>query len=484
MSTRAFATMIVVCALASRAHGQGLDGERFVPATGVDGGFMLEHPDVPFHLGWGLGLFLNYADDPIVFRAANGTVISHPVGTAFTSDLVGSLGLWSRLELGLDLPVHLVYRGDAFDAGGGTILQANAGVGDLRFVPKIAIVRAGSLERHVLLSFAVPLSFPTGNDLAFRGDGGFTVQPELLFAAHVGRIAFLLDAGYRYRSDHPPTIAWGDEITFGGGFIAGLTERLDLRIEVAAEKEVREAVAGADFPVEALAGLSYAVTQSWELFGAGSLRATDGIGEPDFRIIGGVRYRHHAEPHEGFGDRDHDGVPDKDDRCPDEAEDIDGFEDQDGCPDPDNDHDGIPDEDDECPELAGDREHRGCPAKTYVKIENGRIFIFGKVQFRSGSAEIDPNSQPLLDQIAEGLNANPQVKRIQIQGHTDNVGDRAMNQRLSEARAESVKDALEKRHVDGDRLETRGYGETRPIAPNKSPGGRHKNRRVEFVIVR
>jgi OOP family OmpA-OmpF porin len=105
------------------------------------------------------------------------------------------------------------------------------------------------------------------------------------------------------------------------------------------------------------------------------------------------------------------------------------------------------------------------------------------VQFRSGSAEIEPMSQPLLDQIAEGLNANPQVKYIEIQGHTDNVGDRAMNQRLSEARAESVKEALERRHVDSGRLKTRGYGEMRPIAPNEAPGGRQKNRRVDFVIV-
>ena len=117
-----------------------------------------------------------------------------------------------------------------------------------------------------------------------------------------------------------------------------------------------------------------------------------------------------------------------------------------------------------------------------MKIENGKIFIFGKVQFRSGSAEIDPNSQPLLDQIGEALNANPQVKHVVIEGHTDNVGDRGMNQHLSEARARSVKDALEKRHVDGGRLDPRGFGETKPIAPNASPGGRQKNRRVEFVV--
>jgi outer membrane protein OmpA-like peptidoglycan-associated protein len=118
-----------------------------------------------------------------------------------------------------------------------------------------------------------------------------------------------------------------------------------------------------------------------------------------------------------------------------------------------------------------------------VKIEDGKIFIFGKVQFRSGSAVIDRNSEPLLDQIAQGLNANSQVKHVRIEGYTDNVGDPRINQKLSEARANSVKEALERRHVDSDRLVTRGFGETRPIAPNDSAGGRQKNRRVEFLIM-
>ena len=477
---RAIAAGVIVCALCAVASAQGLDGERFVPATGVDGGFVLEHPDVPFHLGWGLGLFVNVADDPVVSQGANGQVLGRIVDTAGTADLVGSLGLWGRTEFGFDLPVHFIYSGDPYTLGG-TTLQANAGVGDLRFVPKIALVRSGSLERHVLLSLAVPIGFPTGNSLALRGADAFSVQPELLFAAHLGRLALLFDAGYKYRSKHPALLPFGDEITFGGGLAYGLTDALSLRGEVFAEKEVGAAVSGADFPLEALLGISYAIGNV-ELYAGASKGVTDGIGDPDFRIIGGIRYRSHAEPHEGFGDSDGDGVLDKDDRCPDDKEDVDGFQDQDGCPDPDNDHDGIPDTDDECPELAGDAAHRGCPAHTYVKIENGKIIIFGKVQFRSGSAEIDSNSGPLLDQIAEALNANPQVAHVRIEGHTDNVGDRTLNQKLSEARAQSVKDALEKRHVDGGRLETRGYGETRPIAPNTAPGGRHKNRRVEFVI--
>ena len=474
---RSAASALSLLLLGSVASAQGIDGERFVPAISADGGFSLDQPTVPYHLGWGLGLFLNFADREVVVRnTATGNVASIPVATALTTDLVGSLGLFGRLELGVGLPVHFIYDGDPYMG-----LTANAGVGDLRFLPKVALVRAGSLDQHVGLSLAMPISFPTGDETAFRGAGGVTLTPELLFGAYLGPFAIGANVGYRYRSEHPAGLPWGDEIVLGPWLSYGFTERLTGRVELLAEKELD--VTGADFPMEILAGIDGKVTDNWDLYAGASTGITDGVGDPRFRIIGGVRYRHGVPERQGFRDEDGDGILDKDDACPNEAEDKDGFRDEDGCPEPDNDEDGIPDGDDECPELSGDVAHHGCPAHTYVKIENGKIYIFGKVQFRSGAAVIDKNSEPLLDQIAEGLNANPGVKHIQIEGHTDNVGDRGINQRLSEQRAAAVKEALERRKVDGDRLVTRGFGETKPIAPNDAPGGRQKNRRVEFVIM-
>ena len=136
-----------------RVAAQGLDGERFVPAVSADGGFVLDQPTVPFHLGWGLGMFLYFADNQVVERDAAGAILSRPVATGFTADLVGSLGLFGRLELGVGLPVHLIYDGDPYAAGAAT-LNANGGLGDLRFLPKVALIRRGTLERHVLLGLA------------------------------------------------------------------------------------------------------------------------------------------------------------------------------------------------------------------------------------------------------------------------------------------------------------------------------------------
>ncbi|MBA3821419.1 MAG: OmpA family protein [Deltaproteobacteria bacterium] len=462
---------------AAPALAEGLDAERFVPAISGEGGFVNEHPAVPFHLGWSLGLFVNVADDPVV---VDGTAL-RPVDTAVSADLVGSLGLFGRLELGLHLPVHLLYDGDPY-ASGGTTLAASAGLGDLRFVPKVVLVRSGDLESHVLLGLAAPVSVPTGDEAAFRGAGGVTVEPKLLFAAHLGKLGLGFDVGYRWRAEHPVALPWGDEITLGPWLSYALTDALTGRLEVYGGKQVGSDVDGADFPLELLGGVDHRFGDL-AVYGGAALGVIDGIGAPDFRFVAGVRYRQGVAERQGFADTDGDGLVDKDDDCHREAEDVDGFRDGDGCPEPDNDGDGIADGDDECPELSGEADRRGCPSRTFVNIEDGKMIIIGKVQFRSGSAEIEPGSEQLLDQIAQALAGNTQVQKLRIEGHTDNVGDDTMNQQLSQQRAEAVKAALTKRGVSGDRLDAVGVGEERPIAPNDSAGGRQKNRRVEFVIL-
>src|SRR5262245_38571470 len=136
--TRLVAGLAVVCALCATAAADGLDAERFVPATGAEGTFVPDHPAVPFHLGWGLGLFLNFADDQVVQRDGTGNELSKPVDTAFTADLLGSIGLFGFSEIGLGLPIHIVWDGDPYG-----MYAATRGVGDLRLVPKFAILRRG-----------------------------------------------------------------------------------------------------------------------------------------------------------------------------------------------------------------------------------------------------------------------------------------------------------------------------------------------------
>jgi large repetitive protein len=189
-------------------------------------------------------------------------------------------------------------------------------------------------------------------------------------------------------------------------------------------------------------------------------------------------------------DSDGDGLLDNADQCPQQPEDLDMFEDQDGCPDLDNDKDGIPDEKDQCrdePEtINGFKDDDGCPdkGKVLVIIRAEKIEILDKIYFDTARATIQPRSFKLLDQIAQTLRGHEEIKKIRIEGHTDSQGPDESNLKLSQKRADAVKDYLIKKgQVDPARLESVGYGETRAIAPNNTVKGREQNRRVEFVIL-
>ena len=180
-------------------------------------------------------------------------------------------------------------------------------------------------------------------------------------------------------------------------------------------------------------------------------------------------------------DNDKDGLSDKIDQCPNEAEDKDGFEDDDGCPELDNDNDTFLDKDDKCPIEFGVAPD-GCPKKyVNVVVTQTKIEIKQTIFFEFNKATIKSVSFGLLNEVAQAMKDNPTIK-VEVQGHTDAVGNDAFNLKLSQKRAESVKAYLTKQGVDASRMVPKGYGETVPIADNRTGDGRSQNRRVEFVI--
>jgi OOP family OmpA-OmpF porin len=211
-------------------------------------------------------------------------------------------------------------------------------------------------------------------------------------------------------------------------------------------------------------------------------------------------------------DNDQDGVLDRQDKCPNVAEDQDGFEDQDGCPDPDNDRDGILDADDKCPTEAGSMENQGCPDRDrdgdtvidrldkcpdvpgapdnqgcpqykLITITKEKIELKEKVHFQTAKAVIQRDSFNMLNEVADVLKKRPEIQ-LRIEGHTDSRANRKYNVRLSQSRAASVKRYLVGRGVPAPRMEAVGYGPDRPIDDNRSANGRENNRRVEFVITK
>jgi OOP family OmpA-OmpF porin len=171
-------------------------------------------------------------------------------------------------------------------------------------------------------------------------------------------------------------------------------------------------------------------------------------------------------------DSDNDGVPDSKDKCPDTPAGV--KVDANGCP-IDSDNDGVPDYLDKCPDT---------PAGAKVDAEGCVVSITLKVQFDSGKSAVKSEYLPELEQFAQALKQKPDVK-VEIQGHTDNVGSAAKNKSLSEARAKAVRDVLVKKYgIAADRVTAKGYGMEKPVAGNDTPEGREKNRRVEAVRVK
>ena len=180
----------------------------------------------------------------------------------------------------------------------------------------------------------------------------------------------------------------------------------------------------------------------------------------------------------GCPDTDSDGVADKDDKCPQVAG---GKESANGCP-LDRDGDGILDKDDKCPDAAGSKERRGCP-ELRVTVTKEKIVLAEKVFFDTGAATILKESHELLAEIAKTLAANPQVRLVRIEGHTDKAGTTEENLTLSEKRAQAVKKYLIGKGVSDKRLQAAGLGDSKPVADNATDEGRAHNRRVELHIV-
>jgi outer membrane protein OmpA-like peptidoglycan-associated protein len=228
-----------------------------------------------------------------------------------------------------------------------------------------------------------------------------------------------------------------------------------------------------------------------------------------------------AEDKDGFQDddgcpdldNDGDGVPDATDKCIDQPEDLDQFEDTDGCPDPDNDADGRLDADDRCPNQAEDIDNfededgcadldndndsvpdtaDACPMEPgtveekgcpkAIRVEQGVIRLLQQILFANNSDVILGESNAVMEELRAALKANTKIAHIRVEGHTDDRGSDKKNLVLSKKRAASVVRWLMERGVEPSRLEAWGCGELQPIDTNKTDAGRAKNRRVVFHI--
>lgn len=184
-------------------------------------------------------------------------------------------------------------------------------------------------------------------------------------------------------------------------------------------------------------------------------------------------------------DRDKDGIFDEQDACPDEPGVASADPAKNGCPAPkDTDGDTILDDVDACPTEKGvastDPKKHGCPK---ARLVGKNIEILERIEFDTGKATIRPESEGVLQAVLGVLKEYPSIKKLRVEGHTDNRGGKAFNLTLSKNRAAAVRQWLIDHGISADRLTSEGFGQTKPRDTNDTDEGRQNNRRVEFVIV-
>ena len=416
-----------------------------------------------------------------------------PIERRTTAHLAATLGLFDRVQLGLVMPVVI----DQQLAGASSSLAP----GDLRVDARVRVLgpaRRGSGR----LALATTLLLPTGDGAANAGDGAVGVIPRVLFELTNARdFVFAANVGVAIRP------GWEHQLLARAGVTIPVVARVLIAVEASFETLLSNPLAGGALSLEALAGVHYVGRGGVAVGVAAGPRLLDGEGSADLRIVGLVGFAPQpAEPVVAVRDRDHDAVPDADDLCPDVPAGARPDSRRRGCPfvervvppepppvvepppppppDPDRDHDGIANDDDQCPDHAGPATYEaatiGCP-RVYVTADH--VVITQQPRFDVDRARIRPESAPLLTEVAAVLEAHPEIVRLEIQGHTDDRASQGYNQRLSQQRAESIRTWLIGRGIAPSRLVARGYGRDVPLVDNRTAAGRAMNRRVEFLVL-
>jgi len=469
---------IAVAALAvsllTRNASAQLDAERFKPAVTPDGWVNAEGSGTrPAEDPWEFGLYVNYAKNSLVVVNEDGELENTFVGNRVGADVLASFSIADPFSIGLGMPLYF-QEGDAEPSA--------VGLGELRVVPKLRLLND---RESVGLALAAELRAPT-NTGDFSGDeGAVSVTPKIIID-HRFRSGLRLGAnlGVLIREESRFfNVLEGNELAYAAAVAYAFNPDTELGVELngaagLAETDTEET------PLEALPYLRQVLAPDWTLQAGAGVGVLAGYGVPTFRVFAGVRWAPTSH------DADRDGISDSEDQCPNEAEDLDRIDDMDGCPeeDPDTDQDGVPDHQDDCPEaketINGVDDDDGCPdtGDPRVIYEDGEFKILDAVQFEHGSAKVTQESHSLLDQVALMIKAHPQVEKVRIEGHTDDTGPEDVNQRLSEQRANSVRQYLINKGVSPKRLSAKGYGESKPLTDSTSDSARTKNRRVQFVV--
>lgn len=567
-----------------------IDAQTFRPSLDGTGTLLTDDASFSHYLRPSARLLFQYVNDPLVY-------VDNGEQTRVVSDIVQAdalLGLAiDRVRVGVDVPVYLWTDG---------LEGQQTGLGDVG-----AELRLGFLdpERAPLgLALHGRLDLPTATVAGSLGSGGLGYEAGGILDVRTDATLVALNVGTRGKPEVDlGNVVVGDELYARLGVAQAMVDddSVGLSAEAAASWTYGEPLDNrAALPVEVLGG-GWLRGGDFALRVAAGLGVTDGVGAPDARALLSLGY----EPPLA-ADRDRDGISDSRDSCPSEAEDVDGYKDKDGCPDPSTavrisfvDEAGQPvpgvrlaveggGVNQELPtgqallhpgryelrataegfvplesplEVPAGGEHAvskvmtrpsgvleirvvgpdGQPIDARLEVDGGdrgrtsgqayqlkvnpgvhqvramangyrlaeveleldsstreqieivmepsrvvvtveKVELREKVLFDTNATTIKPASYPLLDDVVQVMRDHPEISLLRIEGHTDERGDDDYNQKLSEGRAEAIRQYLVEHGVAAERLRSVGHGETKPLDPASTEDAWEKNRRVEMWI--
>ncbi len=593
--------------MARAQKGGDVDLDSFRPAMDSRGYVTVNASQVLANLDVSFGLVTDWGFNVLKLKGGPVSVPMYGTGNAeyrvenvISPTLQAAVGLGGFLEIGVSLPLRVVngtwdpdYTDPADPRNNDQFNFSSQGLGDFGIHAKVRLLDTSHFP--IGLALAGSVYIPAGHDeKSWLGENQAVERFALILDHEWRRVRIAGNIGLELRGDartftdvgdptrpHPPqathlSVTAKNEIPFGAAIAFALVKD---RFDVVAELTGSVPLDAVNYqPLEALGAVKlYLARNSYFLLGGGA-GLLDKAASPDVRAFIGIVFEPNIGDRDGDGikddvdkcpdepedfdgfededgcpdpdndkdgipdeldkcpnepgpppdgcplteihDRDGDGIPDEIDKCPDDPEDKDGFEDADGCPDPDNDHDGIPDVDDNCPNDPEDKDgfqdadgcpdpdndndripdkldkcpnepetyngyqdEDGCPDKGRVIVHQSNIEILDKIYFETDKAIIKPESYPILDAIASTLKGNPDIQLVEIQGHADERGSAEHNLQLTDDRAHSVLKYLTDKGLDPGRLVAKGYGKNKPIDPGHNEAAWAKNRRVEFVIM-
>ena len=463
------------------ADGVNSHGFELFGTTGdVTGYSRLAYPQSGATGDWDVSVVTDYAVRPLV-EVLDGTQEAVILGLTTTS-LAISTSIIPRTRLELVAPVHPLglARDGSFSA-----------MGDLRVGAIVPAISADGKRPGIAL--APSIWVPTGDSEHFVGNPGFGWGGVVSVAQELDRIGWVANVGARVgRSDPARNLSGGSGVLLGAGAHYLVTDSL----AVLWEATIHGGTGWTQFPLETMASSRFRLPGGvWASLGVGG-GLNDDAGTSAMRVMASFgwnkRTEERKEEFQGWladpnADRDGDGLVDSEDDCPDQPETVDGFTDDDGCPELDGDSDGVPFERDLCPREAiypeqDPRYSDGCPK--LAELAGERITVADPVFFEEASVRILSGAIPVLQAVYQELVDHPEVVHLLIEGHTNDNGSARYNYELAENRARTVAQWLEGRGIDRNLLIYKGYGFDRPLLPHSHPDAKTVNRRVVFTVMR